>query len=64
MIPKTTSVLGLSIVKLGYDSNRRSANSKSEINPFWYAIYKAKKLKIVKLKCLNQTFSAVCHHQP
>ena len=25
-----------------------------------YSIYKAKRLK--KLKCLNQTFSAVCHH--
>jgi len=25
-------------------------------------IYKAKKLKIVKLKSLNQTLSAVCHH--
>ena len=26
-----------------------------------YAIYKDKRLKIVKLKCWNQTFSAVCH---
>ena len=31
MISKTTSVLGLSIAKLGYDSNRGSANSKSGI---------------------------------
>ena len=29
-----------------------------------YAIYKAKRLKSVKLKCWNQTLSAVnCHHQ-
>ena len=31
MISKTTSVLGLSINKLGYDSNGGSANSKSGI---------------------------------
>ena len=31
MICKTTSVLGLSIDKLGYDSNRGSVNSKSGI---------------------------------
>jgi len=28
-----------------------------------YLIYKAKKLKIVKLKSFNQKFTAVCHHQ-
>ena len=28
-----------------------------------YLIYRAKRLKIVKSKSLNQTFSAVCHHQ-
>ena len=27
-----------------------------------YFIYKSKKLKIVKVKSLNRTFSAVCHH--
>ena len=31
MISKTTSVLGLPIGKLGYDTNRGSANSKSRI---------------------------------
>ena len=28
-----------------------------------YSIYKAKRLKKKKLKCLNQKFLAVCHHQ-
>ena len=28
-----------------------------------YSIYKAKKLNDKKLKCLNQTFLAVYHHQ-
>lgn len=32
------------------------------ISTILYLIYKAKMLKVVKLKCLNQTFLAVCHH--
>ena len=29
---------------------------------YTYLIYKATRLKIVELKSLNQTFSAVCHN--